>query len=122
MDLSLTFGRFLGGALISAALAVGGVWYVVDMSLRGVEVAIATTNQNIGNVQTSLKAKIDNMQSSILEQLRLEIENLRWICVASSARRAMRSRRHLLSSRHFVMLKGTSIGLHCAAPGPHCPN
>ena len=55
MDVGFTFGRFLAGALISAALAVGGVWFVVDMSLRGMETAVEATNDRIGDVQSNLQ-------------------------------------------------------------------
>ena len=61
MDLSLSLGRFLTGALISALLAIGGVWFVVDVSLRGVEGNILRTNKRIDDVQTQIDRRFDEL-------------------------------------------------------------
>ena len=65
MDASLLFGRFLTGALISALLAVGGVWLVVDLSLRGVEGNIVTTNKRIDDLRSQIDRRFDELNDRL---------------------------------------------------------
>ncbi|WP_085043825.1 hypothetical protein [Ensifer aridi] len=69
MDLSLTFGRFIAGALISALLAIGGVWAVVQIAVSGVNTAVEATNARVGDIQarlTRLEDKIDDLQREVI--------------------------------------------------------
>lgn len=60
----LSFGKFITGALISAFIAIGGVWFVVDISLRGVEKSVDVTNQRI----TDLQSNISELRSEVKEE------------------------------------------------------
>lgn len=50
MDIGFTFGRMLTGMLVTAALSIGGVWWVVEQSQSGMQTAIETTNKRIDDV------------------------------------------------------------------------
>lgn len=54
-------GRFVTGCLITALLSVGGVWLVVDLSLRGLETALGVTNQRIADVNDRIKRVEDTL-------------------------------------------------------------
>ena len=71
MALGLTLGRFVTGSLISAGIAIGGVWFVVDMSLRGMEKAIDTTNLSIQQLERAMAEKIE----SSIQILRADLKN-----------------------------------------------
>ncbi|MBX3568313.1 MAG: hypothetical protein KF914_09655 [Rhizobiaceae bacterium] len=77
MDLSLNFGRFIAGALISALLAVGGVWFVVDLSLRGVESSIEVTNKRIDDLRVELVRHIDQRMELLEFKLTEEFQSTR---------------------------------------------
>lgn len=72
-----SFGRFITGALISAALAIGGVWFVVDVSLRGVESAIEVTNARLGSVETDIRQLQGDLGALRTDLNEFQIEVLR---------------------------------------------
>ncbi len=57
-------------------LAVGGVWFVVDMALRGVEGNIETTNIRIDDLRTDINARLDRIEQQMLEQFRSTREDI----------------------------------------------
>ena len=85
MDWSLSFGRFLGGALISALLAIGGVWFVVDMSLRGMESSVETTNKRIDDLRAEVISHIDLKMQNLELRLLQEFEITRSIIKRADA-------------------------------------
>ena len=68
--MEMHLGKFITGALISAMVAIGGVWFVVDMALRGVEGNIATTNIRINDLRTDITSRLDRIEQQMLEQFR----------------------------------------------------
>ncbi|MEM1343655.1 MAG: hypothetical protein AAGI34_03625 [Pseudomonadota bacterium] len=67
--------RALLVALVSALVSGGVVWFVVDQSLRSIEVAIQTTNERIDDVKTDISGvksdteKIDLVLAQILTEI-----------------------------------------------------
>lgn len=64
--------KLLGVMLTVAAILIGGVWYIVDTSLRGFEAAVSTQNERIGAVEASvlegrseLNGRFDSQTSTI---------------------------------------------------------
>ncbi|MDF1609860.1 hypothetical protein PZ897_16865 [Hoeflea sp. YIM 152468] len=69
MDIGMHFGKFLTGSLISALLAIGGVWFVVDLSLRGLESSIQVTNQRISSLEANLLNRIELSEINLKDRL-----------------------------------------------------
>ncbi len=69
-EIAALTGRFITGCLVTAALSVGGVWFVVDLSLRGVESAIQVTNERVTEINRRierLEDKLDGVEKHILQ-------------------------------------------------------
>lgn len=83
--------RVAAAALVSAVFCAGAVFFVVDLSLRGMETAITTTNARFDDVN----ARFDDMNARFEElqgQNRLILEEIRNLAAASfGARREAQS-------------------------------
>lgn len=65
--------KFIVSAVVAAILGSGGVvWFVVDMSLRGMEQSVDVTNDRIGDLSDDL----NSAQQAILERLEAAYDGL----------------------------------------------
>jgi hypothetical protein len=76
MDMSLSFGRFIAGALISTLMAIGGVWFVVQQSIAGLQTAVETTNERIGDFRQDI-SRLDERIENLRAEMRSEFDKTR---------------------------------------------
>jgi hypothetical protein len=82
--IAIFFGKMLATALVTAIISMAGVYFVVDMSQRGIETAIETTNKRIddlrgdlGSLKTDLVSRIDLKFEALQLQLKNEFDDTR---------------------------------------------
>jgi hypothetical protein len=65
------------GAIASAVMVLGGVYFIVDNSLRGIESSIATMNERISDLDRSLGDRFDLSIQNLELRLKQEFEATR---------------------------------------------
>lgn len=85
--------RVAAAALVSAVFCAGAVFFVVDLSLRGMETAITTTNARFDDVNArfddvnarfdEMNARLDARFEALQDQNRLILQEIRTLAAAS---------------------------------------
>jgi len=74
---SFVLVRLGWGAITSAVLVLGGVYFIVDNSLRGIESSMATMNERISDLDRSLGNRFDLSIQNLELRLKQEFEATR---------------------------------------------
>jgi hypothetical protein len=74
---SIFLGKLLASAVVTALVTMAGIYFVVDMSLRGTESAIETTNKRIDDLRNELTSRIDLKFEALEQQLKNEFSDTR---------------------------------------------
>ena len=70
-DANKLFARFIGASVVSAALAIGGVWFVVDQSLSSLRGHVASIDRRMDTLVTK------ELMAAEFRALRAELVALR---------------------------------------------
>ena len=74
---AIFLGKMLASAIVTALVSVAAIYFVVDMSLRGTETAIETTNKRIDDLRNELVSRIDLKFEALEMQLKNEFSQTR---------------------------------------------
>jgi hypothetical protein len=75
--IAIFIGKMLATAVVTALVSMAGIYFVVDMSQRGIEAAIETTNKRIDDLRTDLVSRIDLKFEALQLQLKNEFSETR---------------------------------------------
>ncbi len=75
--IAIFLGKLLGSAAVTAVVSAATVYFVVDMSLRGMESSITTTNLRIDDLREDLTSTLDLKFKNLELQLKNEFSETR---------------------------------------------
>lgn len=71
------FSRFVISSIVAVFTMLGGVWLIVEFSLRGLETAIGVTNQRIEDLDRNLNRRIEDLDRNLTKLISSEMRILK---------------------------------------------